>query len=143
MSNLSGWFFTPVVIEKNQITLFTSLQGLTDFQKVRDNPSPIGINHGLLKSSVASLKNMQLVSENQPSQSAEKGGSEEKSYRGYIKKTLQFILSFGLIVLSLIGINKSFNLNGYLGGVLLVFCFLPFAGGVCCFLYGFLNLTFP
>ena len=92
---------------------------------------------------IRAFQRAQLSLENPPSQAGKHRSPEQEEYGGYIQKTFYFVLSFGLIALSIIGINKSIDRAGYLGGIFLTLCFLPFAAGVCTFLYGFLNLTFP
>jgi hypothetical protein len=86
---------------------------------------------------------LQLISENPPTKSSEYNGPDEQEERPYINKTLYLVLSLGLVALSVIGVNKALDRSGYIGGIFLVLCSLPFAAGMCCFLYGFLDLSFP
>jgi hypothetical protein len=82
-----------------------------------------------------------LISENE-SRQAEKGGSKQENKGGYVQSSLYLIGFIGLLAFRLIGIIKGLDLEENLGRILLVLNFLPFACGVCCLLYGFLNLSF-
>jgi hypothetical protein len=86
---------------------------------------------------------VQLFAESTPTQTSENNSQKNKKYRDAIQRGIYFLISVLMDCLSILSITKGLNRGGYSGAGIVILGLPLLAIGVCCFLYGFLNLTFP
>jgi hypothetical protein len=138
----SGLFSNVLTANLNQRAIW----GVGLFQKnsfAGPQPSSFGGNQSVFEGAIAALKYVQLIAESTPTQSSENDRQKYKSQSSYIYRSIFFVIAIFSVSLSLLSIAKGLDLGSYLGGCIIL-CGLPLmAIGVCSFLYGFLNLSFP
>ncbi len=84
-----------------------------------------------------------LVAEGEPIETSKQDGERYERERNDIDRAIFLVASILMAGLGLLCISKGINRGGYFGAGVALFGYPLIVLGGCCFLYGFLNLTFP